>query len=304
MQFFKKTNWNFLGHRKLAVTISVILLAVTIVSFFTPGMNMSIDFAGGTVVQMKFQEPVVDDIARVRSIVDDLGFGQAEIRTIGPVANNEAQITVKEQAEDGTEVADAITAALQAEYSENPFEVRSRENVGPRIGSELRRDTIIATVLALLAILIYVGIRFNLPFGVAAVVPLFHDVLITLGIFALLQIEISLPVFAALLTIVGYSLNDTIVIFDRIRENMKTSQRGKSFIDLINTSINQTISRTVITSLTTFVVVTSLYIVGSDAIKDFALALMIGVVAGTYSTLYVASPILLWWNKKWAIARK
>ncbi len=304
MQFFKNTKWNIMGHRKIFVTVSLIMLAVTLISFVYPGFNLSIDFAGGTLVQMKFDQPVQDDLANIRETIGDLGFGQPEIRTIGLEEDMEIQITVKAQAE-GTEISDAIRTTLSENYSENPFEVRRVETVGMKIGGEFRRDTIIATLLALLAILVYIGIRFNLPFGVASVAPLFHDVLITLGIFTVLGMEISLPFFAALLTIVGYSLNDTIVIFDRIRENMKKAGgRSKNFVDLINDSINQTISRTIITSVTTLLVVTSLYFLGSDAIKDFALALIIGVVVGTYSTLYIASPVLIWWNSKWPIAKK
>ncbi|KMQ51510.1 Protein-export membrane protein SecF [Chitinispirillum alkaliphilum] len=303
MQFLKKSNFNILGHAKIAITISLAIIAVTLVSFFYPGFNLSIDFAGGTLVQMKFEEPVQQDIATIRELVNDLGFGQAEIRTIGFEQDNEIQITVKAQME-GSGISDEIRNTLTENYSQNPFEVRREESVGMRIGGEFRRNTIIAVLVALLAILIYVGFRFSLPFGVASVVPLFHDVLITLGIFTIFGMELSLSFFAALLTVVGYSLNDTIVILDRVRENIKKSGRGKDFKELINSSINQTLSRTIITSITTLFVVTSLYILGSEIIRDFALVLLIGVIVGTYSTLFVASPVLVWWNKKWPILKK
>ena len=303
MQFLKKTNFNIIGYRKIAITISLSFILIGVVSVVMHrGLNLSVDFAGGTLIQMKFDQPVKDDLSKIRSIVGNLGFGSPEVKTIGQIGQNELQVTVSKQPE-GVAVAEQIKSALAQDYSQNTFEVRRIENVGPKIGGELKRDALIATILALIAILIYVGFRFHLPFGVAAVIPLFHDVLITIAVFSLLNLEISLPFIAALLTIVGYSLNDTIVIFDRIRENMRAGLKGKSFTDLVNGSINQTLSRTVITSLTTLFVVASLYILGSDAIKDFALALLIGVGVGTYSTIFIASPVLLWWHSKKPLVR-
>lgn len=303
MQFFNNTKWNILGYRKFAIGLSLAMILATAVSIIAHrGLNLSIDFAGGTTILMKFDKPVQEDLPKVRKAVEDLGYGQPEIKTIGSAENREIQITVRSQAEK-TDLIQEVRNTLSTTLSGNNFQVLNAEQVGPKIGGELKQKTIIVTILALIAILLYVGIRFHLPFGVAAVIPLFHDVLITLGIFSLLNLEISLPFLAAILTIVGYSLNDTIVIFDRIRENMKGGLRGRSFVDLINTSINQTLSRTVITSLTTLFVVATLYVLGSNSIKDFALALLIGVVVGTYSSLYVASPVLLWWHKRWAITK-
>ncbi|MBN1759532.1 MAG: protein translocase subunit SecF [Chitinispirillaceae bacterium] len=302
IELIKDSKINFIGVRHIAITCSVIAILAGIVSMAIRGLNFSIDFAGGTVVQIKFEKPVHNDVGTIRSIVTDLGYGTPEVKRIGAVENNELQIMVRKQAENNN-VAENIKNALQKEYNSNPFEVRRVENVGPKIGSELRRNSIIASLLSLLAILIYVGFRFNLPFGVAAVLPLFHDTLITIGVFSILGREISLTFLAALLTIIGYSLNDTIVIFDRIRENIKGGLRGKKLEDTINSSINQTLSRTIITSATTLFVIISLFIVGSEAIKDFSLALLIGIGIGTYSSVYVASPVLIWWNKRWAIAK-
>ena len=303
VQFLKKTSINFLGYRKIAITISISFILIGLISVVAHrGLNLSVDFAGGTLMQLKFDKPVRDDLGEIRSIINNQGLGSPEVKTIGKVSQNELQVTVSKQAE-GSTVADQVRAALSKEYSKNSFEVLRIENVGPKIGGELKRDAMIAMVLSLIAILIYVGFRFNIPFGVASVVPLFHDVLVTIGVFSILNLEISLPFIAALLTIVGYSLNDTIVIFDRIRENMRGGLRGKNFNDMVNTSINQTLSRTIITSFTTLIVVAVLYILGSDAIKDFALALLIGVAVGTYSTIYIASPVLLAWHKKKAIVR-
>jgi preprotein translocase subunit SecF len=198
---------------------------------------------------------------------------------------------------------ESIRGVLAGALADNSFEVLRIENVGPKIGGELTRDAVIAATLALLAILVYVGFRFKLSYAVASVIPLFHDVLITLGIFSLLNLELTLPFLAAVMTIIGYSLNDTIVVFDRIRENTKNGLRGKTFDEVVNSSINQTLSRTIITSVTTLFTVLALYVLGSDSIKDFALALTIGVVVGTYSTLFIAVSILVWWHKKWVVVK-
>lgn len=303
MQIFKKTNINFIGFRRVAITCSLIFILVGVISVILHrGLNLSIDFAGGTLIQMKFEKPVRSDLAKIRQIITNLGHGSPEVKTIGQVDNNELQVTVRKQGE-GTSVADEIKSVLGKEYADNKYEVLRVENVGPKIGGELKRNALIASLLSLLAILIYVGFRFHIPFGVAAVIPLFHDLLVTIAVFSLLNREVSLPFIAALLTIIGYSLNDTIVIFDRIRENLRGGLRGKSFIDMVNTSINQTLSRTIITSLTTLFVVAALFVLGSEAIKDFALALLIGVVGGTYSTIYIASAVLLWWHKRWPVAK-
>lgn len=302
-QFFKNAKYNILGYRKIAISISIAVIVVGLISIAVHrGFNLSVDFIGGTTMQLKFEKSFHNDLSKIRSIVNNLGFGSPEVKTIGQISNNELQVTVGKQGE-GDEVSNAIKSALTKEYSQNSFEVRRVETVGPKIGGELKRDAIIATILSLIAILLYVGFRFNLPFGVAAVIPLFHDVMITVTVFSLLNLEISIQFIAALLTIVGYSLNDTIVIFDRIRENLKGGLRGKNFADLVNTSINQTLSRTIITSLTTIFVSASLWLLGSDAIKDFALALTVGVAVGTYSTIYIASPILVAWHNKKPITK-
>lgn len=299
VQFFKKTNINFIGQSKLAISISLAFILVSAAFIFVhKGLNFSVDFAGGTLIQMKFEKPVRDDLGKIRSIVNGIGLGSPEVKTIGQIVNNELQITVAKQESEITSVTNAIRDALSKNYSENSFEIRRVESVGPKIGGELKRDAIIATILSLIAILIYVCFRFNLPFGVASVIPLFHDVLITLGVFIIFDLEISLTFIAAIMTIVGYSLNDTIVIFDRIRENMRGGLKGRKFPELVNSSINQTLSRTINTSVTTLFVVSALYILGSEAIKDFALAMLVGVIAGTYSTIYIASSILVWWHNK------
>ncbi len=303
LQAFKNTKIDFIRYQKVAFSVSILVILIGIISIVAHrGFNLSVDFVGGTTVQMKFQKPFHDDLTKIRNIIAELGFGSPEVKTIGQIANNELQVTVGKQGE-GDEVSNAIKSALVERYPENSFEVRRVETVGPKIGGELKRDAIIATLLSLIAILVYVGFRFNLPFGVASVIPLFHDVMITLTIFSLLNLEVSISFIAALLTIVGYSLNDTIVIFDRIRENLRGGLKGKSFGDLVNASINQTLSRTFITSLTTLFVSFSIFLFGSDAIKDFALALTVGVAVGTYSTIFIATAILVNWHNKRPIVK-
>jgi preprotein translocase subunit SecF len=298
MQIFKNANYDFIRYKKIALIGSISFLVISLIfGIIHGGLNFSIDFAGGTLVQLKFDKPVKENLGLIRSAVNSLGFGSPEIKSIGAAEHNEIQITVTKQAE-GSLVADQIRSVIAKDLPDNKAEMRRVEKVGPKIGSELKTNTIIAGILSLIAILIYVSFRFHLPFAVAATIPLFHDTLVTLGLFVILDKEISLTLIAALLTIIGYSLNDTIVIFDRIRENMHGGLRGRDFTALVNKSINQTLGRTIITSLTTIVVVLALYILGSEAIKDFALALFVGITVGTYSTIYIASPILLYWHSK------
>ncbi|MBD3390807.1 MAG: protein translocase subunit SecF [Chitinivibrionales bacterium] len=308
MQLFKSTKFNFIGNRNKAFALSAALVLITIVSLiYHPlrdgmGPKMSIDFVGGTLVQLKFEKPVVDDLAKIRASIDALGFGQPEVKTVGG-EGNEVQIVVNKKAE-GTLVGDEIRAGLARDYAENPFELRREEKVGPKIGGELQQKALMAGLLSLLAILVYIGIRFHLPFGIAAIVALFHDVVITIGVFSVFNLEISLPIIAALLTIIGYSLNDTIVVFDRIRENLGGTISRTSFEDKVNASINECLSRTIITSVTTLAVVVTIYgffFTSGDVIKYFAVALITGVIVGTYSSMFIASPTLVMWNKKWPL---
>jgi preprotein translocase subunit SecF len=308
LRIFKDTKIKFIEYRKWAIAFSLILTVLTFISIgyhwvtTSAPFNWSIEFVGGTLVQLKFDKPIHNEIGRVRSIVDQVGYTGSEIKMIGPVQNQEILIVVRKKGEAavvGKEIQDALSKAMP----DNGFTLQRKESIGPKIGGEMRQDAIIAVLLALIGIMIYVWFRFQASFGVAAVIPLFHDVIITIGFFSVLNREFSLTFIAALLTIMGFSLNDNVVIFDRIRENMRMGLKGKSFIDLVDLSINQTLSRTIITSGVAFVVVTILWLIGSETIKDFALAMMIGVVFGTYSTIYIASVLLVWWNKKWPIIK-
>lgn len=303
IEIFKSTNYNFIKYKTFAITFSLLVIISSWTFMFIAGPNFAVDFTGGTLIQVKFKYPVQKDLGKIRVIIKDLGLGSPEVKTIGPVANNELQITVKKKSV-GTTVGDQIRAALQKNYSENPFELRRQELVGPKIGSELKTNAIIAIILSIIALLIYVGVRFSLPFAFAAILPIFHDVIISLAPTFFSRGELSLSTLAALLTIAGYSLNDTIVIFDRIRENIRNNAlRNKSLLEVINLSINQTLSRTIITFLAMFFVVSALFFFGGEAIKDFSLPMFAGTIAGVYSTVYIACPILLWWNKKWPITK-
>lgn len=302
MQFFRKTNFDFQGKRRIAFTISGALIVIGVISLiFHGGPRLSIDFKGGLSMRLKFEQPVTE--SAVRSALNEIGIGTSEVKTIREMGGDpEILIRVKE-GEAGSSTQAEVTDNIREYFSDNPIEVRSVESVGARIGEELASAAVLAILVTLVLILIYLSWRFEFRFGVGAVVALFHDVIITLGIFSLLNLEISLAIVAAFLTIVGYSLNDTIVVYDRIRENLK-KHSSLSLEKTINLSINETLSRTVITSGTTLVVVLVLYIFGGQVIHDFAFALLIGVIIGTYSSMYIASPVLLEWGRREALDKK
>lgn len=301
VEIFKNTNINFLGFRKKAFIISGILIAATFASIiYYGGFNLSVDFVGGTLTIIKFEKPVQNDIGKIRGIINNLGLGSPEVKTVGTVDRNEVQITVKKKSE-GSFVSDQIKSALSKEYSGNPFTIEKEERVGPKVSAELAQKALIAILLSWMAIVIYMAFRFKFPHGIAAVSGLIHDVIITTGVFTIRDAEISLSFVAAILTVIGYSLNDTIVVFDRIRENTHKGQTGKSFEDLINSSINQTLSRTIITVLTVLFVVSLYFFLGGESTRDLSLAMLVGTIVGTYSTYFVSSPVLMYWNKKWPI---
>jgi preprotein translocase subunit SecF len=288
MEFLVSTHINFLGHRRAAFVLSAVLILAGVISLIVQGgPKLGIDFRGGTLVQVRFDSPIGAD--RIRDTLAGMGYADAEIQHFG--GNREAIIRVKE----GTDVAGAIIDALNENNPDNHAEMRRVELVGPKVGGELRAKATMAIIYALIGILIYISLRFEFKFAVGAVAALVHDVTITLGMFSLTGREITLPVIAAFLTIVGYSLNDTIVIYDRIRED-KRKLYGKSFVDIVNTSLNESLSRTLVTSLTTLLVVLCLFFFGGEVIHDFAFALMVGVIVGTYSSIYIASPLVVEWQ--------
>lgn len=291
MEFLVGANFNFLGHRRAAFIFSMVLIAAGIVSLVAHGgLVLGIDFEGGTLLQVRFEKPI--EAEAIRETLAGIGLADAEIQHFG--GNREAIIRAKVD-DEGRDLAGEIVTALNDEHPDNRAEVRRQELVGPKVGQELRGKMTLAIIYALVGILIYISIRFELKFAVGAVIALVHDVLITLGFFSITGRELSLPVVAALLTIVGYSLNDTIVIYDRIRENRR-KMYGKSYVEIVNTSLNESLARTLVTSLTTLLVVVSLFVLGGEVIHDFAFALMVGVLVGTYSSVYVASPLVVEWQ--------
>ena len=288
MRFLNKTNIDFISKQKIAGFLSITLIVAGIASLIMKGGPLlSIDFTGGTVAQVKFEKPV--ELGQLRKTLSDYGFEGAEIVEFG----SPDEVLIKTQfSGSSSEISEKLTLALG-----NSFTLRRVESVGPKIGKELQSDALKAIGLALILILIYITFRFDRYYALGSVMALIHDVLITLGVFSLLDYEINLSIIAAFLTIVGYSLNDTIVVFDRIRENIPKFMK-KTLNDVVNISLNETLNRTVITSLTTMMVVVILFLWGGKVINLFAFALIIGVFVGTYSSLFVASPVMVYFEKR------
>jgi len=287
--FLNRTpNIDFLRIRKFAYVFSAFLVIGSLILMFTKGFNLGLDFTGGTSVQVKFKEPV--EIGEIRKLLKTVNLDDAQIQEIGS-EKLEYEIRVSVKKGKSSQIVSKIKKALDEKFK-GKYEIRKIEYIGSLIGEELRKASIYSIVAVLLAILIYVGYRFEPIFAIASVIPLFHDAIITLGVFSLLGLEVNLSVIAAILTVLGYSLNDTIIIFDRIRENIKL--RGKrDLLNLVNRSINENLSRTIITSGTTLFSVLTLYIFGGESLKGFSFALLIGVVVGTYSSIYVAAPLII-----------
>ena len=277
-----------MGARKFTALLSIALIVSGIVSLVMKGGPLlSIDFTGGTIAQIKFDQAV--DVAKLRNTLGEYGFTNAEIIKFG----SQEEVLIKTQfSGSSNEISEKLTTALG-----EIFTLRRVESVGPKIGRELQQDALVAIGLALMMILIYIAFRFDAYYALGSVAALIHDVLITLGVFSLLSYEINLSIIAAFLTIVGYSLNDTIVVFDRIRENIPKYMK-KTLTEIVNLSLNETLSRTVITSLTTMMVVVILFIWGGEVINLFAFALIVGVFIGTYSSIFVASPVMLYFAKR------
>jgi preprotein translocase subunit SecF len=294
MRFFGKTNINFMSRRRIWYLVSATVILVGMVSLFIKGVDFGIDFLGGTEIIVQFRDAV--SIGDVRTAMDRIGFGKAEIKTFGDP--RDILVRTVEQGE-GSVVADKIRGGLTNQFPQNAFEVLKEDKIGPKVGAELRRDAVYAVVASLIAIWIYVGFRFKFIYGIGAVAALFHDVLVTLGLVSIFDgvfnLEINQSMVAAFLTLVGLSVNDTVVIFDRIRENQKIF-RSMALLDLMNKSLNETLSRTIITSGTIFIVLAVLLIFGGEVNRGFAFALTIGIVTGTYSSIYIASAVALEWT--------
>jgi len=291
MEFFKYTKtFNFMGKSKLALVLSVLLVLSSYVLLATKGLNYGVDFAGGTIVQVKYEGNAPIDVMRDKLKSNKI-FDNASITEFG--SPDEVVIRMKTTTGDVTvDVGDVTRDALKGT---GKYEIRRVDIVGPKVGSELKEKGIMSLLLAILGILVYVAFRFEWRFAVASIVALVHDVSIAMGAITLVGLDVNLDVLAALLTILGYSLNDTIIVFDRIREGV-TSSKNIELTNIINESITRTLARTTLTSLTTFFVVFTLFMFGGDIIHAFAFTLLVGVVVGTYSSIFVASPILLWFG--------
>ncbi|MCF8054056.1 MAG: protein translocase subunit SecF [Deltaproteobacteria bacterium] len=292
-QLIKGTNIDFVKSMKYSLLASCIAILLSVASIvWHGGLNLGIDFAGGTLMQVQFHKEV--SVNDVRSALKPIGYEHSTIQQFGD--KNEFIIRITESTSDIKGLSDKITEALQTSLGADSLEVRRVEIVGPKVGEALVKKALWAIVLAWLGILIYVAFRFQFRFGVGGIIALIHDTIISIGVLSLLNREFDLTVVAAILTMIGYSINDTIIVCDRIRENM-TKYEGKPLAEIINRSINETLARTVIVSLTVLLVLLPLFFFGGTVINNFALLLIVGVVVGTYSSIFVASPVVLFWEK-------
>lgn len=292
----QNTKIDFLGKRFFAFAISGALMVLgfyALVQVGTGRANLGIDFAGGTAVQLKFEKPV--DLQTVRSVLSAGGVTEVDLQDFPTV--NKVLIRVKGQDETLGAISENILSALQTGLADDPFVVDSTTEIGPKVGKRLKTDAFWAVVMATLFILVYVAWRFQFKFGVGATVATFHDVLAVLGLFHLLGKEVNLILVSALLTIAGYSLTDSVVVFDRIRENLRRRKK-RTMVEVMNASINEVLSRTLVTSITTLLAAGTLFFLGGEVIHDFSLAMILGILVGTYSSVFVASPVVLAWESK------
>ncbi len=293
LEIVGKTNIDFMGKRHIAFGVSALLVLVGMVAIVQIGRgaaNLGIDFAGGTAVQLKFEQAI--EIAQARRALGRHGLGEAELQEF--TEDHTLLIRMKTDNTLEQDIAKKIVRAFEQEFQHNTFVIDASMAIGPTIGNRLQHDALLAIAISFIGIILYVATRFELRFGVAAAVATFHDVLTVLGLYYLLDKEITILVVTALLTLAGYSLTDSVVVFDRIRENLRTRRRD-SIVTIINNGINQVLSRTLVTTLTVVLAVVPLTIFGGEVLHDFSLALLLGVLIGTYSSVFVASPLLCLW---------
>ncbi|MCX5831142.1 MAG: protein translocase subunit SecF [Deltaproteobacteria bacterium] len=293
MEIIKQSiNINFVGNMKLWFAISITGIVISFASVILHGgLNLGIDFAGGTLVQVKFQQATTTE--KLRQALDTIKLGSSIIQQF---SDREVVIRTAESSTDLKGLSTRIEEALSSAYGKGSIDIRRVEVVGPKVGKDLTQKAVLAIVFSWIGMLIYIAWRFEFRYAVGGIVALIHDVILTIGALSLLDKEFTLTIVAALLTIIGYSINDTIVVCDRIRENLRKSSK-KDFGEIINGSINETLSRTILTSLTVFIVVVILFFLGGEVIHDFAFAMMVGVFVGTYSSIFIATPIVLAWEK-------
>jgi preprotein translocase subunit SecF len=302
LELIKNTKIDFLGKRKFAFVFSGILAILgifAIVQIANGRANLGIDFAGGTAVQLKFEKPI--DLGKVRKALEEGGVKDFDLQEFPAV--QKILIRVKKSDQEVGKVSDVLTGIISQKLPDDKYVVDSTTEIGPKVGGRLRKNSAQAIAIATLGILIYVAFRFKFDFAVGATVATFHDVLAVLAVFYLMGKEINLILVTALLTIAGYSLTDTVVVFDRIRENLR--MKAKEPIEsIMNLSVNEVLSRTIVTSLTVLLTSLALFLFGGEVIHDFALAMILGVIVGTYSSVFVASPIVLLWRNKRSLAKK
>ncbi len=302
LELIKNTKIDFLGKRKFAFIFSGILSiigVIAIVQIANGRANLGIDFAGGTAIQLKFEKSV--NLHEVRKVLEDGGVKEFDLQDLPTV--NKILIRAKKTEQQLGQISDSITGIISQKFPDNKYVVDSTTIIGPKVGGKLRADAGKAIALAIVGILIYIAIRFKFNFAVGATIATLHDVLALLGVFYLLGREINLILITALLTIAGYSLTDTVVVFDRIRENLRMKVK-ESTETVINMSINEVLSRTIVTSFTVLLTSLALFFFGGEVIHDFALAMIMGVIIGTYSSIFVASPVVLLWGGKRPFAKK
>src|SRR4030042_13384 len=302
IKLIKNTHINFLGKRYIAFALSGIMSIIgiiAIVQIATGHANLGIDFAGGTAMQLKFEKPIV--LHNIRLALENGGLKDFDLQDLPAV--NKILIRMKKSEQQLGQSSEAITNILSQKFPDNKYVVDSTTAIGPKVGGKLRADAAKAVAFAVIGILIYVAFRFQFKFGVGATIATFHDVLAVLGLFYIMGKEINLILVTALLTIAGYSLTDTVVVFDRIRENLKLRQR-EEVQSVMNSSINEVLSRTIITSSTVLITSLALFFFGGEVIHDFSLAMIMGVIVGTYSSIFVASPVVLLWGGKRPFAKK
>jgi len=302
VELLKKTHFDFIGKRHIAYAISTLLVLsgiVALVQISRGAANMGIDFAGGTSVQVKFAQPL--DLGAVREALSKSGIKDSEPQQFAD--GRTVMIRLKRGAGAVAGTAQLVQEALKKELPNNPFTVEASTEVGPAIGKDLQNKALLAVGISLAGIVVYIAWRFKLDFGVAATIATFHDVLAVLGVVFMLNKEITLLIVTALLTIAGYSLTDTVVVYDRIRENLR-SRRKEALGDVMNGSINQVLSRTAMTSLTTLLAAAALFVLGGAVLHDFAFALLLGIVIGTYSSWFVASPLIYEWRIRTETSRR
>lgn len=297
MQIFNpNSHYDFVSKNRLAVILSLVIILAGLLSLaIKGGPALGVDFAGGTLIEVRFAAPT--QAGEIREALGTLPLGAFTVQQFGDDPND-FLIRVQQTAEAQEELSASLTQALEARYGAGELDIRRTEMVGPQVGHELMEKGFLALLYAMAGTLVYIGWRFEFRYAVAAIVALIHDVLVTLGFFSLFGKEIDLTIIAAFLTIIGYSLNDTIVIFDRLRENLGRHPK-EGFAQTLNRSINETMSRTILTSGTTLLVVVALFAFGGPVIHNFAFALLVGIIAGTYSTIFVAGALVLAWERRW-----